>query len=345
MLHAVMIKRRKKIPEWKVREVEELAELIKQHPVIGIASIEGVPTAQLQKIKKKLHERYGDRIVTRVAKNTLFRLALSRAGIEPEKLEKYLTGSNMFIFTDMNPFELALILDKTRVTAPAKPGMKAPCEITIPAGDTGFRPGPIMSVFGKLKIPIRVQKGTIWITKDVVAAKPGDEISPELASLLQKLGIEPIEVKISLKAAYDHGLVIPGEELHLDLKEYESKVIEAAKAALWVGVEIGYPEPEVLKIAIPVAVRRALMVAAEAGYVTPETAEFVIRHAVAKALAVVAALGDKAKELGIEVTIAAPQQPEKKEEEKKEEEEKEEEEKEAVSEEELAAGLEGLFGF
>jgi len=337
----------RRIPEWKRKEVEELKRLIQKYPVIAIANLEGVPTAQLQKIRKKLYEKFGDRIVMRVAKNTLFRIALKEAGIDPEPFEKYLTGNNMFIFTDLNPFELARILEKTRVTAPAKPGMKAPSEIVIPAGDTGFKPGPIMSVFGKLRIPIRVQGGTIWIAKDVVVAKPGDEISIELASLLQKLGIEPIEVKLTLKAAYDRGVMIPGDELILNLDEYKNNVLQAHLAALWVGVEIGYPEPEVLKLAMPVAIRRALAVAAEAGYVTPETAEHVFRTAIAKAYAVVAALGDKAKELGIEVQFAVTSAAakEKKEEEEKKEEKKEEEKKEeGVSEEQLAAGLEGLFG-
>ncbi len=336
----------KRIPEWKKREVEELTELVKSHRTFIIVDLTKVPTAQLQRIKRKLERRLGGNIVMRVAKNTLMRLALKNAGIDPEPLDPYLTGTNMFIFSNLNPFEVALALDKVYATKPAKPGDIAPTEIVLPPGNTGFKPGPIMSVFGKLKIPIRVQGGTIWIAKETKVAKPGDVISPELASVLQKLGIEPIIVKLKPKAAYEGGVVIPGDQLVLNLEEYRNMVSEAVVAALMVGAEIAYPEPEVLKIAIPLAVRRALAVAAEAGYVTPETAEYVIGTAVRRALAIVAALGDKAKELGIEIEVAAAPTPaaeEKKEEEKKEEEE--EEKKEEVSEEELAAGLENLFGF
>ncbi len=334
----------KRIPEWKKKEVAELTELVKSHRTFIIVDLTKTPTAQLQRIRRKLERRLGGQIVMRVAKNTLMRLALKNAGIDPEPLDPYLTGTNMFIFTNLNPFEVALALDKVFATAPAKPGDIAPTEIVLPAGNTGFKPGPIMSVFGKLKVPIRVQGGTIWIAKDTRVAKPGDVISPELASILQKLGIEPIIVKLKPKAAYEGGVVIPADKLLIDLKEYERMVSEAYMAALMVGVEIGYPEPEVLKVAIPIAVRRALAVAAEAGYVTPETAEYVIGTAVRRALAVVAALGDTAKELGIEIEVAAPQ-PAAAEEKKEEEEEQEEEKKEEVSEEELAAGLEGLFGF
>ena len=337
----------KRIPEWKIKEVEELTELAKNHKVLLIVDLMKTPTAQLQKLRRKIERKLGDAIIMRVAKNTLMRIALEKAGIDPKPLENYLTGVNMFIFTNLNPFEVAMAIDRVFTTAPAKPGDSAPTEIVLPAGNTGFKPGPIMSVFGKLKVPIRVQGGTIWIAKDTKVAKPGDTISPELASLLQKLGIEPIIVKLRIKAAYDSGVVIPGDQLILDLEAYRNDVLRAHLNALWLGVEIAYPEPEVLEVAIPLAVRRALAVAAEAGYVTPDNAEYVLRLAVGRALAVVSALGDKAKELGIEIEVAAPQAAGGTEEKKEEEEEesKEEEKKEEVSEEQLAAGLESLFGF
>ena len=347
----IVFKRTRPIPEWKKKEVEELTRLIKSYKVIAIGDLTGVPAAQLHRIRKRLREKYGeDKIKLRVAKNTLFKLALKQAGLPVEKFEPYLTGNNIFIFANINPFELARILEKERARAPAKPGMKAPTEIVVPAGNTGLQPGPIMSVFSKLRIPIRVQGGTIWIAKDTVVAKPGDVISEELASLLQKLGIEPVEIYLKLKMAFEDGLVIPADQLYINIDEYRKQVEDAVRHALWVGVEIAYPEPEVLKLSIPLAVRRALAVAAEAGYVTPETAEYVIRAAIAKAYAVVAALGDKAKELGIEVQAVAPAAPaaageKKEEEERKEEGGGEEEKKEGVSEEELAGGLESLFGF
>ncbi len=338
--------RARKIAEWKIQEVNELTALLKKYPVVIIADLMKVPTSRLQRIKRKIYQMFGDHVVLRVTKNTLFRIAMKKAGLDPTPLEKYLTGTNLFIFTDLNPFEVAMAIDKIKVTAPAKPGMTVETEVVLPAGDTGLKPGPIMSVFGKLKVPIRVQKGTIWIAKDTVVAKPGDTISMELASLLQKLGIEPIVVKLKFKAAYDHGVVIPGEELVLDLNKYREELSKAVAEALWLGVEIGYPEPEVLKLAIPLAVRRALAVSAEAGYITPENAEYVISTAIAKAMAVVAALGDKAKELGIEVTVAQPsaKPPEEGKKEEEEKKEAEEEKKEEVSEEQLAAGLEALFG-
>ncbi len=336
--------RRRKIAEWKLREVEELVKLIKKHRTIVIADLSKVPAAQLHRIRRRIKEIFGNKVELRVTKNTLFRIALEKAGIDPKPLEDYLTGTNLFIFSDIQAFKLALELDKIVEYAPAKPGDIAPTDIVLPPMDTGIKPGPMMSMFGKLRIPIRVQGGTIWIAKEVRVAKQGDVISPELASILQKLGIEPIEVKLKLKCAYEDGVLIPGDQLKLDLEEYKKMTAEAHLHAVWVGAEIAYPVPEVLELSLKLAARRAWHLAAEAGYITPENAEYVLALAIAKAQAVVAALGDKAKEIGIEVSVAAaapkPAEEEKKEEEKPSEEEKEE----TVSEEQIAAGLEGLFG-
>ncbi len=331
-----MSTRTRRIPQWKIEEVEELAELIRKHKVIALADLTKIPTKQLQIIRKNLR----DKVVFRVTKNTLFKLAAEKAGLKNfEELRKYLEGSNLFLFTNINPFELVLLLEKYKARAPAKPGDIAPTEIVIPAGSTGIPPGPMLSVFGRLKIPTRVQQGSIWISKDTVVAKPGDKISPELASILQKLGIEPIEIKIQLKVAYDDGLIIPKERLIVDLEEYKKNIIEAYQNALKIGVEIAYPEPTILELTLTKAFLNALMLAVEASIITPETIELIIARAEAQAKALASVLAQKAPELGLEVEV--PAQPAAEEEKK---EEKEEEEKKETSEEEIAEGLAALFG-
>ncbi len=341
----VLLKRgRPEVPEWKKRAVTELAEEIKKYKIVGIGSLERLPTAQFQQIRKKLRKK----VLFKVVKTSIAVRALEKAGIDLEKLEPYLTGSIMLVLTNMNPFELAKTLDELKVPVPAKPGQVAESDIVVPAGDTGIKPGPQLSTFSKLRIPYQIKGGSVWISKDTVVAKKGDVISSDLAGFLQKMGILPFEVSVKLKAVYDNGIVIPGDRLKLDLEELTGELIQAVRSALEVGSEIVYPAPEVLELTIAKAFRRAVAVASEAGYVTPETAEHVFRAAIMKANAIVASLGeDVAKELGVEAiaapvaAAAAPAEEEKKEEEAKEEEEEKEEE---LSEEDLAAGLGALFG-
>ncbi len=337
---AKRVPRAARIPEWKIREVEELTKLIKQHRVIGLAYLEGLPTAQLQQIRKRLRKK----VLFKVTKNTLMKLALKRAGIENEELYKLLEGQNLVIFTNLNPFELGLLLEENKTYTYYKPGDIADQEIVIPAGNTGLSPGPILSTFSKLKIPIRMQGNSIWVAKDTRVAKPGDKISEELASILQKLGIALKEVKIRVKAVYEEGLVIPGDKLILDLEAYENDVAQAYVKALNLAAEIAWPVEEALELALRKAFLRAMTLAAEAGYITPENAEFVLTRAVSKALALAAELSKLAPELGLEVKVAPAAAPAGGEEEKKEEEAEEEEEKEELTEEDLSAGLGALFG-
>lgn len=62
------------VAEWKIREVEELKNLIDQYPVIGIANLVGIPAKQLQQIRNKLR---GEAVI-RVSKKTLIKIALEK---------------------------------------------------------------------------------------------------------------------------------------------------------------------------------------------------------------------------------------------------------------------------
>ncbi len=323
----------------KQQLVNEIKELLRKYKVMGIIDLFRTPTPQYKKIKFEL-EKYG---FVKVYKNVLIKRAMEELGLPGVKeLEPYLTGTNAFIFTNLNPFELSIMLDKLVEMKYAKPGDVATDDIYVPQGPTGIPPGPMLSIFGKLRIPTQVREGVIWIAKDTRVAKAGDTISPELASLLRKLDIKVIAVKLRLKAVWDSGLVIPAEKLKVDIESFRNELLSAVRAAREVAIEAAVPLPDVMPEVITRAVKRALALASEAGFVTPETAEYVIRSAVSKALALAAAIAPKAPELELKIEVAPAAAPQPKEERKEEEEE--EEKKEEVSEEEIAEGIASLFG-
>ncbi|MEB3816814.1 MAG: 50S ribosomal protein L10, partial [Desulfurococcales archaeon] len=282
-------------------------------------------------------------------KKRLILRALEKAGIDKDKIEPYLKGSIMLLFTDMNPFKLARLIESEKMPVAAKPGQVTDREIVIPEGDTGLKPGPILSTFGKLRIPYEIRRGTIYVKKDTVVAKPGDVISTDLAGLLQTLGIMPFEVSLKIAAVYDRGVVIPREELLVDLDKFAEDVKAAAGEALLVAAELGIPfVPEALQLSIAKAAAEAAAVAREAAIPLPGTIEEALKAAVAREAAVIAALGDKAAELGLE-PVKAPAAGEAKAEEGEagagEAEEKAEEAgEEGEGEVDLSEGLSGLFG-
>lgn len=268
-----VVKRARRIPERKVRIVEELAELISSRRVIAVFKLVGLRANLLHEMRRKL----GDLAVIKVAKKTLFMKAVEKAG-KPElrKLVEDIKEPVGFIFSDTSAFRLKLILDKNRVPMHAKAGEKADFDVVVPEMNTGLPPGPILSDFGKLGIPTKIEGGQIWIARDTVVARKGDEISPLLASLLARLDIKAVLKGITIERAFEDGVLLTRDQLELDLEKFSEEVRSAHLQALGLAVEIGYVTRETV---IPLLVRCAVearALAVEAEIPSRETVEEII---------------------------------------------------------------------
>lgn len=261
----------------KTKEINEIEDLVGQYKSVGVASLQKVRAAQLQELKKKLENS----AYLRVTKNTLVRRAIDeckdKLGIE--KLKDLLTGSNVFLFTNLNPFKLVLLLEKSRVKTTAKAGDKAVEDVIIPAGNTGLPPGPIISQLGSVGLPTRIEAGSVWISRDTFLAKKGDVIDARLASVLSKLGLKPVEAGLSLKAIYNEGLIITEEQLRIDLEVIKHDVEEAHASAFNLTLNAAYPVAENAKFLIRFAHQSAYNLAINASIPNRETTADLIRKA------------------------------------------------------------------
>lgn len=271
----------KQIVVQKAAQVEEIKKLLDTYSALGVANLQKVRAAQLQEMKKKLK----DVANIRVLKNTLMRRAVAEYKNKPdlEKLEPMLSGSNIFLFTNINPFKLSLLLDKGRVRTTAKAGDVAAIDVIVPAGNTGLPPGPIISQLGSVGLPTRIEAGSVWINKDTMVAKKGDTIDARLASVLSKLNIKPVEVGLILKAVYEEGLVITDEHLRIDVNGFRKRLIEAISNAMNLSLNSGYPTSETISLLLQTAHRKAFNLALNAGIPTKETVGDMLRKAYAEA--------------------------------------------------------------
>jgi len=335
--------RARRAVEEKKALAEDVKKILSEYRSFVVISATGLPAPQFLEIKKKLEARG---LSVRMIKGKVFAKAAESIGMPGvEKIAPLISAPSIFVFSkDHNVFELGEIVRSTKAYRKAKPGDRADAEIVIPAGPTGIPPGPMISVFGRLKIPVQPRGSEIHVIRDTVVAKPGQEISPELASLLNKLGITPFVVAPKIVVGYEGGLVIPGESLVLDVEGTRKMISEAAALGAAVAAELVIPEPSIVELALRRAYTRASALASELGIVTPANAPAIIAKAIARALALAQEI-QKHADLGIKVEAQPPQQAQQ--EAKKEEtraEEKQEEEKKGVSEEELEQGLSALFG-
>jgi len=265
---------------WKKEIYEDLTELLKEYSVIAVADLQKVRSSQIQEIRKKLRGKAD----LMVAKNTILRKASEKIAGEKKGIDKFansLTGSKVLIFTQMNPFELIIFLNKNKVRVQAKGGDVATSDIMIPGGNTGIQPGPVISEFNEAKVKTRIEGGSIFVAEDTVVVEKGDVIPVKTASLLSKLGMKPMEAGLALSYAFDNGSVLGPNDLAFDLDQMKSDFSSAARMALGVAVEANIMLPETAPIIISKAYRQAVAVSVESGFFTKQTADFIIQKAYA----------------------------------------------------------------
>jgi large subunit ribosomal protein L10 len=271
---------------------DELQRLPTEYNVLALSKMTKVRATQLMMIRKKFRNDIKIKVIKNKVAARAFEKVKGIVGLE--KLSKELEGQCALIFTNINPFKLNLIFAQNKVFLPAKGGDIATKEIVVPAGNTGIAPGPVLSEFKAAKVPTRIDQGTIWVSKDSLVAKPTDVISTQLASLLSKLNVKPIEAGISVNFAVAEGLIFQSQDLVINLDEYKDELVRSFEQALALATEAGYMTAETVKPLLVKAQQQARSLASEAGYLTPGTADFVLPRAHAQAQTV----ANKAKEKG-----------------------------------------------
>lgn len=264
------------VMEEKQTEIEAIKELLVEYKSIGIASLQKVRATQLQELKKHL----SGKVYMKVMKNTLIKLALETMGnSDIKQLEQYLEGSNVYLFTNINPFKLSLLLEKGRVKTTAKAGDISAMDVIIPAGNTAQPPGPIISQLNSVGLPTRIESGSVWVSKDTLVVRKGEEINERLASVLSKLGVKAVEAGLSMRVAFDEGLIISQEQLKLDVDGTKHSVEQSFGEAFALSMNIAYPTTETINTLLQTVHQQAVALSLTAAIPTKETMPDLIRKA------------------------------------------------------------------
>jgi len=282
-----------KVSPWKRDRVAELVEILQQDGVIGIVDTTGVPATAMLGMRSELR----DRMEMTMAKKTLFRLAWKEAGFDESMLEEMMARADQPVLVHssvLSPFQLFNELEKTRTGRSAKAGDIAPQDIIVEEGQTDFAPGPIVGELSSVGIPAKIDKGKVMIQKTVTAVNEGDEIPVELGLMLDKLGIKPIEIGIILCGAIEGGVLMPPEDLNLDLDGFRSNIGQAVSASFNVACNVRWFTPETVPVLVSKAKSEALSVAVEAGVTNSETMPLFISRANSRAMALAGQLDSSA---------------------------------------------------
>jgi len=252
------------VAQWKFKEVEELKNIISSYPSIAIVGIENIPAPQMQKLREKIRE-IG---VLRVSKNRLIKRVLEDAGGRIKDLTNSISGQTAILATKENPFKLYKFIKESRTKAPAKGGEIAQHDIEVKAGETPFKPGPIVGELQKVGIPAAIEGGKVVIKKDKVLVKAGEEISKEIAQALTRLEIYPIEIGLDLKAVYEDGIIFTPDVLEIDEEKFKSELITAVRNAFLLAIDRKWTTPETINYLISKAYQDALALSVSISYPT-----------------------------------------------------------------------------
>lgn len=269
-------------PKRKAQMYQQLQELPKKYRVVSLVRMEKVRSTQILPLRKILK---GDvefvSIKDKVAKKALE--ASDVPGIK-EMLED-LTGQCMFIFTNMSPFKLNVLLAKNKIMMNARGGDIASIDVVVPEKNTGIAPGPMLTEFKEAGIPTKIDQGTIWIAKDSTPVKKGEAINEKLASILGKLDIKPVEAGISLHVALEEGLKYTADEMVIDVEKIRDEFAQAHQEAIALSIEAAYITPENISQILSRASGYARSLSVESGFMTDETREHILQKADSQARA------------------------------------------------------------
>ncbi len=265
------------VSEQKKKIAAEFKKLAQTYPIVIAVDMEGLPTPQLQTMRAQLRSK---NIVLKMTKKRVLKVALESAGKKNlEKLVPYLIGHPALIFTKDNPFVLFKNLEKNKSSAPAKGGQIAPKDIVVPAGPTGFAPGPIIGELGQIGIKAGIDAGKVVIKADSVVVKEGQVIKANVAAILTRLKIEPMEIGLNIVAAYEDGEIYTKQLLRIDEKEYIQNIAQAHTWSFNLAIEAGIYNKATIEYMVVKAHRNTRAVAIEANILAAEVVGDVLAKA------------------------------------------------------------------
>ena len=270
-------------PKRKTQMYQQLLEIPKKYKVIALVKINKVRASQILPLRKALKGE----VEFVCVKDRIAQKALEKLNIPGIKgISEELTGQCLFIFTNMSPFKLNVLLAKNKIMMAARGGDIASVDIVVPAKNTGIAPGPMLTEFKEAGIPTKIDQGTIWIQKDTTPVKKGEAINEKLAALLGKLDIKPVEAGISLYTALEEGLKYAAEELIVDVAKIRNAFTQFHQEAISLSIEAAYVTADNINQILSKAAQSARSVSVESGFMTDETKEQILQkaHGQAKAL-------------------------------------------------------------
>lgn len=256
------------ISKRKIDYFEKLIGYFKEYQQVFIVTADFVGSKHIQDIRKFLRESGS---VMLMGKNTLIRKAIRMHLEEKPELEAllpYVKGNMGFIFIKGDLAEIKKELSENRVAAFAKPGVISPCDVIVPAGNTGMDPTQT-SFLQALNIASKITRGQVEIIKEVHLIKADTKVGTSEAALLQKLGIMPFSHGLVVTTVYDNGSVYDASVLDLTDEDLLNKFRSGVANVACLSLATGLPSVAAFPHVFSNSYKNVLALALETGVLYP----------------------------------------------------------------------------
>jgi len=263
-----------------------LQKVAQQYKNCLFVDADNVSSKQISNLRKKLRAIGAYMIM---GKNTLMKACLTQANTAPQEgdadyeerkdtfqhnpnIEKILTqlkGNTNLIFSNGDLGEVKAVLDAEIRPSPAKPGMIAPLDVSIPAGATGLDPKQT-GFFQNLEIQTKIVKAQIEIVVAKQVITKGDKIGGTQAQLLDKLKIYPFEYKMEVTKVLQDGSMFDPAVLDLDANSILDKFRKGVQTQAQLSLGIGFPTACSAPHSLLNSFKNLVAVSVECGYKFPQ---------------------------------------------------------------------------
>ncbi|VDL51394.1 unnamed protein product [Hymenolepis diminuta] len=218
---------------------KKFAKILHQYDRCFVVCADNVRSKQMQQIRSAL--RGSAEII--FGKNTQMKKVIQNQLQRDSRLERLLPllKENVgLVFTMRDLGEVRKALESNKLEAPAKAGTIAPCDVTVPAQNTGLSPDKT-SFFQALNIQTKITRGTIEIINDVPLIRKGQKVGQSEAVLLKMLKISPFTYGLQIRQVFDQGSVYGPDVLDVTAEQILEKFGRIANNITAISLGIGYP--------------------------------------------------------------------------------------------------------
>lgn len=247
----------------------KLCKLLDTFDKAFVVGADNVGSMQFQNIRKGL--RPGAIIL--MGKNTMMKRSI-RLYCETTGNDKWacildeLVGNVGIIFTNGDLNDVKAEVDKYKVGAPARVGLVAPVDVSIPSGPTSMDPSQT-SFFQALGIATKINKGSIELVADVHLIKAGEKVGASQATLLGKLGIKPFKYGLALLKVFEGGALYDSAILEISDDAMLNAVSAAISTVASLCLATGFPTLASIPHSVVNAYKNVLAVSLATDYTFP----------------------------------------------------------------------------